>query len=161
MKGTMAPLAEKRHTGSAKRKLHGKSKGDSKHHKTEPEPLDVTSRGTAEKTPTTTAGESRNSFECNQPRNFRKDCQKLKNQGGNGMVHMMTARDALQEPPMVIGLSTIGFETRKEHKFRKRNETYTIDMEINQIERTLEIVTNCLLTLNNLVIDIETKDPCW
>nr|KAJ0218412.1 hypothetical protein LSAT_V11C300141730 [Lactuca sativa] len=119
------------------------------------------------KTPTITTGRSRNCFEGNQPGLFRKDYPKLKNQGTYDHCWRCSPRTACSywyisyQQCLDFTLLTTGFETRQKHKFHKLNETYIVDMAINQIESTLEKLTNCSLTLNNHVIHIETKDPCW
>nr|KAJ0185353.1 hypothetical protein LSAT_V11C900506610 [Lactuca sativa] len=50
--GTMNPPAEKKNTGGTKRKFHGETKEESKHHKVEPEPLAVYAAVTNTPTPT-------------------------------------------------------------------------------------------------------------
>lgn len=132
-------------------------------------PTTVTTRAPATTNAAPAAGGVRTCFECNLPGHLRKDCPRLKNQGGPGRAFVIGTGDARQDPTVVTGTFLINnlyasvlfdsgadrsfishtFRNMITHRSYKLNEAYTIEVANGQIESTLEILTNCLLTLNN------------
>lgn len=126
------------------------------------------------KTPTnrgTTTIEGWACYEFKEVGHIRKDCPKLKGQGGNSRsrVFVIWAKEFIQDPTVVTGMflinnlyenilfntgvdrSYITLEFRKllTHSSSKLRVAHRVEMANDQVSSTQEILRNCNLTLDN------------
>lgn len=101
----------------------------------------------------------------------RGTAQKIKNNGGNvcGREFVIGSKDAIQDPSVVSGtllinnvytivlfnydadriFATLTFKQLLNHDSSKLDVAYEVEVANGQIKRTIEILNNCTITLND------------
>ncbi|XP_052622552.1 uncharacterized protein LOC128127871 [Lactuca sativa] len=121
-------------------------------------------------------GEGRKCYECGEVGHIKKECPKLRSQGGieRGRAFVIGSREVIQYPSVVSGMFlidnfyasilfdsgadqsfiTLTFRKLLSHKSIILKEIYEVEIANSQIEKTHEILENCLLTLNNYLFHV-------
>ncbi|XP_052627241.1 uncharacterized protein LOC128133747 [Lactuca sativa] len=116
-------------------------------------------------------GDGRKCYECGEVGHIKKECPKLKSQGGigRGRAFVIGSREAIQDPSVVSGTFLIDnlyaailfdsgadrsfitptFTKLLSHKSSRLKEIYEVEIANGQTEKTHEILEKFMLTLNN------------
>ncbi|XP_052621052.1 uncharacterized protein LOC128126917 [Lactuca sativa] len=121
-------------------------------------------------------GEGRKCHECGEVGQIKKECPKLRSQGGigRGRAFVIGSREAIQDPSVESGMflidnlyATILFDSGEDrsfitltfrkllsHKSSRLKEIYEVEIADGQSEKTHETLEKCLLTLNNYLFHV-------
>ncbi|XP_023760065.1 uncharacterized protein LOC111908470 [Lactuca sativa] len=124
----------------------------------------------------TGCGEERKCYECGEVGHIKKECPKLRSQGGigRGRAFVIRSREAIQDPSVVSGrflidnlYASILFDSGADRSFitpifrkllsyesSKLKEIYEVEIANGQNEKRHEILENFLLTLNNYIFHV-------